>query len=123
MMMGELHKNAAYYKDSVAILGLNMNELEGFINPSASAAKNNTYGGNATASDFRKSHSSIVSSRGTHVERTHDNAALIEKIEMIDHVPTQDLQNQDIEEIGEYCVRMIGDIGRSRDIWVELTHV
>jgi hypothetical protein len=42
MMMGELDKNAAYYKDSVAILGLDMNELEGFINPSAAAAGANS---------------------------------------------------------------------------------
>ena len=34
MMMDDLDKQAAYYKDSVAILGMNMNELEGFINPS-----------------------------------------------------------------------------------------
>jgi len=35
MAVDDLDKQAAYYKDSVAILGLNMNELETFINPNA----------------------------------------------------------------------------------------
>ena len=37
--MDDLTKDAAYYKDSVEILGLSMNEMEDFINPMASAGK------------------------------------------------------------------------------------
>lgn len=33
LQVNELQKNAAYYKDSVEILGLGLNELESFINP------------------------------------------------------------------------------------------
>ena len=34
MGVEDLTKDAAYYKDSVDILGLSMNEMESFINPS-----------------------------------------------------------------------------------------
>jgi len=45
-----------------------------------------------------------MSSRGKPIELNEENVALIEKIEMIDQVATKDLQNQDIDEIGEYCL-------------------
>ena len=37
MDVDDLAKDAAYYKDSVEILGLSMNEMESFINPAAAA--------------------------------------------------------------------------------------
>lgn len=39
MGMDDLSKDAAYYKDSVEILGLSLNEMESFINPMAAAAQ------------------------------------------------------------------------------------
>ena len=39
MGMDDLAKDAAYFKEGVEILGLSMNEMEDFINPSASAGK------------------------------------------------------------------------------------
>lgn len=38
MGMDDLTKDAAYYKDSVEILGLSMNEMESFINPNGMSA-------------------------------------------------------------------------------------
>lgn len=100
--MNDLGKDAAYYKDSVEILGLSMNEMELFINPQLSSGKN-------TQTVLQKnSPSSLISSRGAPVNRTSVNAGLLEKLERIDRVSAprdlQHLGHQDIEEIGDYCV-------------------
>ena len=39
MMVNDLDKDAAYYKESVQILGLSQNELADFINPSNGQAQ------------------------------------------------------------------------------------
>ena len=108
MDVNDLAKDAAYYKDSVEILGLSMNEMELFINPLASAGKH------AQAAGQMHSASSLISSRGAPVSRTTANAGLLERLELIDRVSAprdlQHLGNQEIEEIGEYCVKLIHSI-------------
>ena len=44
MGMDDLTKDAAYYKDSVEILGLSMNEMESFINPNGMSAGKHAQG-------------------------------------------------------------------------------
>ena len=104
MGINDLGKDAAYYKDSVEILGLSLNEMESFINPTAAAAE-------VTPS---KAAASLVSSRGTPVAPSQANAALLDRLQRIDNVmqprDLANIGNEDIEEIGDYCVRLINDV-------------
>ena len=79
--MDDLTKDAAYYKDSVEILGLSMNEMESFINPMASAGKHPQ-----AAMQIHSGPTSLVSSRGAPVGKTAINAGLFEKLERIERV-------------------------------------
>ncbi len=67
-----------YYKDSVNILGVSLDELEDFINPSAQPQP----------------------------EGSNQVMAKIDKACTIPDV----LNNNDIEQIGEYCVNMIAEL-------------
>ena len=123
MGVDDLNRDAAYYKDSVEILGLSMNEMESFINPSAAtvnqraSASNLRYNQNDDYSPSRQS--SLVSSTvnaGQLVSKTPNNAALLQRLERMEQVVAQPrellngLANHEIEEIGDYCVEMIGKI-------------
>ena len=107
--MDDLAKDAAYYKDSVEILGLSMNEMESFINPAAVTSAAQNARGPATAQRYSPP-SSLISSSGAPVTKNPSNSALLDRLERIDQVQTRDLGSlggHDIEEIGEYCVSLI----------------
>ena len=115
MGMDDLTKDAAYYKDSVEILGLSMNEMESFINPNGMSAGKHAQGlrppGQKEMRQY-SSPSSLVSSTvnaGQLVNMTSTNAALLQRLERMEQVVSQprelsSLANQEIEEIGDYCV-------------------
>ena len=104
MGMEDLNKDAAYYKDSVEILGLSMNEMESFINPVSSIERNPN-----KHSDGIQPTSLVSSTTGAAVGRTPTNAALLQRLERMKQVAAQPrelagLGNHEIEEIGDYCV-------------------
>lgn len=88
--MSEFEKDAAYYKDSVQILGLSVNELEDFMNPMSSAQKH---------------------SLGTSGSKRGGDNYLMAKLQRIESIP--DSLNADIEEIGDYCIKLISDLNSS----------
>ena len=107
MDVDDLTKDAEYFKDGVEILGLSMNEMESFINPGAAAAQqNNNY--------MQQSPVSLISSNGLSLNVNPSNAGLVEKLEKIgDSSNRNNLETiavNDIEEIGEHCVRLLSDI-------------
>ncbi len=71
------------YKDSVNILGVSMDELEDFINPSSA------------------SHSMIE-------KPSSETQAFMAKLERVVEIP--ETLNADIDQICSYCVKMIGEI-------------
>ena len=112
MDVDDLAKDAAYYKDSVEILGLSMNEMESFINPGATPAAQNARGP-GTAQRYSPP-SSLISSCGAPVTKNPSNSALLDRLERLDQVQARDLGGlggHDIEEIGEYCVSLINGMG------------
>ena len=112
--MTDLAKDAAYYKDSVEILGLSLGEMESFINPAAAAEATQTLSNKKTTGHIhQQSPTSLVSSRGSRVARNQENSILLDRLERINHMAPKDLlnlPNTEIEDIGEQCVRMITDM-------------
>lgn len=72
---------ADYLKDAGQILGVSMHELEDFIN----------------ATPNRNSHRS-----------NNSHQSILGKLKRLQNIP--DTLDEDIEEIGEYCVKLIGDM-------------
>ena len=109
MDVDDLTKDAEYFKDGVEILGLSMNEMESFINPGAAAAQKNH-------NNYMQQQSpvSLISSNGVSLNVNPSNAGLVEKLEKIgDSTNRNNLETiavNDIEEIGEHCVRLLSDI-------------
>lgn len=109
MAVGDLTKDAEYFKEGVEILGLSMNEMELFINPGAAAASRAHTIDNSPAR-------SLVSSSGVKVNVTTANAGLIERLDRIDDGQRGNMgqiDQREIEEIGDYCVRMLNDIAHN----------
>jgi hypothetical protein len=76
--------DALDYKDSVDILGVSMHELEDFINPGTTP---------------RQGEQMNLEDRSQH---------FISRLNNMDSLP--DSMTSDIEEIGEYCCKLIDDI-------------
>ena len=104
MMVNDLDKDAAYYKESVQILGLSQNELADFINPSNGQAQ----ASGQVMLDHGKSPQSMVSSTGAKFTRDQSNAGLLDKLQNIEQIP--ETLNRDIDEIGDYCIKLITDL-------------
>lgn len=81
----DLLSQTEYLKDAGQILGVSMHELEDFIN--ATPKRNNK----ALSHRSENSHQSILG-----------------KLKRLPNMP--DTLENDIEEIGEYCVKLIGDM-------------
>lgn len=83
MEISEFEKD--FYKDSVNILGVSMDELEEFMNPGAAGF-------------------SQMSGGSSHPE----TLSFIAKLDKVTEIP--ETLNQDIDQICNYCVKLIQDI-------------
>lgn len=90
--MSELDREM--YKDSVDILGVSMDELAEFMNPSEFGGPSNR------ASDVRG-----------------ESITFISKLDKACEIP--DSLNQDIDHICNYCVKLIGELRWRTYIWHE----
>ena len=96
----------AYFKESVQILGLSHGELADFINPANSSQQK------SQQQQYQGAKSAVsVSSSGAKYKRDESNAHLLDKLEVMEQMP--DNLNQQIDEIGEYCVQLIADLSNS----------
>ena len=80
----DILSQAEYLKDAGQILGVSMHELEDFINATPNRNK-------ALSHRSENSHQSILG-----------------KLKRLPNLP--DTLEEDIDEIGEYCVKLIGDM-------------
>ena len=104
MGLNDLDKDAAYYKESVQILGLSQHELADFINPTSGQKQ----AANQPGLGYGKSPQSMVSSTGVKFTRDQSNTDLLDRLENIEEIP--ETLNRDIDDIGDYCIKLITDL-------------
>ena len=99
--------SAAYYKDSVDILGVSMNELQDFIKPNAAAAAEHHLDSADMQYTASKSSSHLRASSGMNLKVDQANVALVHTLEKLEDLDLNQVKQQDIEEVEERCIAYI----------------